>query len=406
MMHLEQNRTQSYFDRLPPSCSALIAHYIKPWEPSNPSMLAEVLCVNPLRHKRVHLKFSARVSSEIIEIAGVLKRSSDTLELTLEFLAEVFQELVDLSLQQSNIVSFTLVCAALSVPDSVELLPKFIWSRNKAHSLRLFYDAGAKDDQQVCRSISTLLANDTALIYLEVYGSKLRGREFEAALERTKVKCLILSDETIDRETTWQFANVLASSNHLMLLRLSYSSLGDAAVRALAESLKVNKGLKKLSLMSVGITAKGAQALADMLIQNSTLLELYLSDDPIGDEGGIALAHALRRNKSLRILLVDFAHIGNSCGRHLAESLRHNKALTQLYLEGNEFSDDTKNLLVESAKANAVMDVLRVGLLNLLENKPPYRLYNTVDMVFPDGECPMPNVAYFYQMVLDLHEAS
>lgn len=354
-----------------------IAHYLAPYKVADHATLEVGLRADPLHYKRLHLRSTGTLTnSEVEKILREFQASRDTIELALEFIGAVATRLVETALKLENIKSLTFVCKALDVTVATELLPKFAHSANRSHCLRLFCTARteAHEQSQTLEAISTLVANDAALLYLEIYNLKLYGEEFEAALGKNKAKVLVLSDYTIDQKGALRIAAKLKSSNRLLALRLSYSSLGNAAVVALAESLKVNHSLRKVSLESVEMTSEGGQALARMLEQNSTLREIYLSDDLIGDEGGIAFAQALQVNTSLRILYIQFAGLGDESGRMLSACLTKNRGLTQMYLQGNVFNTDIDGLLVAAARRNPMMDVLQLRMSNLLEKKPSYKL--------------------------------
>ena len=60
------------------------------------------------------------------------------------------------------------------------------------------------------------------------------------------------------------------------LLFLAGNSIGDTGVRAIAEMLKVNRGLKGVDLSSNSIEYDGAIALGEAVNQNQNLKSLYL----------------------------------------------------------------------------------------------------------------------------------
>ena len=267
-------RSLNCFDALPAHCNMKISHFVEPWEPSDDASLAEVLFSNPLSYKRIHIKFTGHMAAKVAKVIKLLKVTRVKVEITLDFPAEVSNGLVETCIKQRNIVALTLVCQALNIPDALKVLPIMAHSSNRAHCIRLFITGAKEEETELCNAISSLVADDTALVYLEIYGYKLRGERFQRAVSQTKVKALILSDETIDQNIARKIGDALLFSNQLLVLRLSYTYLGDATVIALAENLKENKGVKKLSLMSVGITPKGAQALADMLAHDEAILEI------------------------------------------------------------------------------------------------------------------------------------
>eukprot|EP00435_Cladocopium_sp_Y103_P051766 s1665_g16.t1 len=175
------------------------------------------------------------------------------------------------------------------------------------------------------------------------------------------------------------------------------SNLGELGTKALAESLKTNRSLKKLRLDANNIGAAGAQALGEMLKVDVTLEELYLSGNNIGARGAQAvaessgtwtgaevLAESLKINRSLKLLRleknnicaagaqaigemlkVNDNNIGATGAQAVAESLKTNPSLKNLDLDANNIGAAGAQALAESLKINRSLEWLHLGDNNL-----------------------------------------
>ena len=113
-------------------------------------------------------------------------------------------------------------------------------------------------------------------------------------------------------------AQALALCKSLRTLHLDGAMLGDAGVAAVVSALTLCGPLATLGLGATGAGVLAAKALASALSEGMaalTSLELYEND--LGAEGGKALAEALKVNKGLRWLDVD-----NFLGEETEELLR------------------------------------------------------------------------------------
>ena len=111
---------------------------------------------------------------------------------------------------------------------------------------------------------------------------------------------------------------IMMNDPTLTKLKVTYSSIGAAGARALAEALKVNKTLTELHVSGNSISDAGASALAEALKVNKTLAMLDVGKNGIGDAGASALAEALKLNKTLTTLDVR----GNSISKAKRGALR------------------------------------------------------------------------------------
>jgi hypothetical protein len=83
-------------------------------------------------------------------------------------------------------------------------------------------------------------------------------------------------------------------------------------------------------------TAEGITAIADALRVNGALTKLSLAENQLGEEGTKAICEALEQNTTLKELVISGAlghsNIGGSAGaKHVAKMLGVNGALTEVF---------------------------------------------------------------------------
>ena len=103
----------------------------------------------------------------------------------------------------------------------------------------------------------------------------------------------------------------LQLSNHTTLktLWIALGSINDDGVITLVQSLKYNKSITFLYLSNnPDITSASAQSLAELLLHNNTLKDLWLTGTNIDTNGVLVLVETLKTNKGLRRLTLDKQH--------------------------------------------------------------------------------------------------
>ena len=152
-------------------------------------------------------------------------------------------------------------------------------------------------------------------------------------------------------------AATLRTNATLTSLELDGDDFSDTGVAALAEALKVDVTLGSLSLCNGAFGNAGAAALADALLVNKTLTSLSLVNNPeISDEGVAALSATLRRNGTLTSLDLSYNGFSDADIAALAGALRANTALKSLNLSNNpNITDAAKAALAEALPARCVL---------------------------------------------------
>ena len=101
----------------------------------------------------------------------------------------------------------------------------------------------------------------------------------------------------------------LSNNTTLKTLVIADGSINDDGVIILVQSLKYNKSITYLFLYNnPDITSASAQSLAELLLHNNTLEVLELWDTNIDTNGVLVLVETLKTNKGLRRLYLDNQH--------------------------------------------------------------------------------------------------
>ncbi|XP_069338235.1 NACHT, LRR and PYD domains-containing protein 1-like isoform X2 [Eulemur rufifrons] len=146
--------------------------------------------------------------------------------------------------------------------------------------------------------------------------------------------------------------SVLEDSGSLKELDLSGNSLSRSAVHSLCETLSRPRcHLETLRLASCGLTAEGCKDLAFGLSASQTLTELDLSFNVLTDAGAKHLCQGLRQlSCRLRRLQLVSCGLTSSCCQDLASVLSTSPSLTELDLQQNDLGDLGVRLLCEGLR--------------------------------------------------------
>ena len=160
---------------------------------------------------------------------------------------------------------------------------------------------------------------------------------------------LDLKASNIGAKELGSLADALRKNTKLKKLTLHTNQAGDSnardALASLTSALKNNTTLTHLNIANNRLTDESARALASLLKENDTLIELNLNYNRIGDEGAGEFASALKENDTLKNLNLWGNDIGDEGARALTHAVRdYNTTLTSLNLDENEkiYSKDTR----------------------------------------------------------------
>jgi hypothetical protein len=135
-------------------------------------------------------------------------------------------------------------------------------------------------------------------------------------------------------------ADALRVNGALTKLSLAQSKLEEEGTKAICEALEQNTTLKELDISggggyegNIGGSA-GAKHVAKMLGVNGGLTKISLANNKLGEEGTKAICEALEQNKTLKELDIrgnGNSNIGGTSGfKHVAKMLGVNGALTEV----------------------------------------------------------------------------
>ena len=146
---------------------------------------------------------------------------------------------------------------------------------------------------------------------------------------------LQISHNHIDENAAAAMGIALKLNSSLKVLDLTGSSMGCAAIYALARGLGYNKTLTILILNFNCFGDHGCEGLAKMLERNDTLQELHFFGNRVTAKGTTTLAEALKTNTTLRALEMSFNRIGDEGVTKLAECLTVNTTLEKVWFPYN-----------------------------------------------------------------------
>ncbi|KAM5214942.1 NACHT, LRR and PYD domains-containing protein 1-like isoform 1-T2 [Hipposideros larvatus] len=176
------------------------------------------------------------------------------------------------------------------------------------------------------------------------------GGQYRQAQRRPGV---ILSSWVPFTDAWWKiFFSILKVTGSLKELDLSGNFLSCSAVQSLCEALKcLHCHLETLRLASCGLTAEGCKDLACGLSASSTLTDLDLSFNMLLDAGAEHIFPKLRQPScKLRRLLLVSCGLTSSCCQDLASMLSDSPSLTELDLQQNDLGDFGFRLLYEGLR--------------------------------------------------------
>lgn len=154
------------------------------------------------------------------------------------------------------------------------------------------------------------------------------------------------------------FCTLLAENNRLSVLDLSCNPIGNHGCGIIANSLKVNKGLKTLSLENCRMTGVGLNELFHALTMNSTLQSLDLSNCKISDSDIEHMWKNLNNCAGLTGLNLASNEISDFGMKKLMMGLEGNNSLETLNIEWNKMTEKSVDSLLLMAKSNSTLRYL------------------------------------------------
>ncbi|KOO21250.1 protein nlrc3 [Chrysochromulina tobinii] len=206
-------------------------------------------------------------------------------------------------------------------------------------------------------------SKDSKIMSLDASGENigLAGGKLIAKALRTSVTggltALNLSLNSLKDEGVSAVCKAIQSNKETKIASLNFGSncIGPVGANAVAAMVAVTGALKSINLSGnqlCGIwtgwrgqqhgtyTAEGVTAIADALRVNGALTKLSLAHNNLGEEGTKAICEALEQNTTLKELDIRDSDIGGSAGaKHVAKMVGVNGALTNVELRRNHLGD-------------------------------------------------------------------
>lgn len=143
---------------------------------------------------------------------------------------------------------------------------------------------------------------------------------------------------------------LITETQNLRTLDLDQTELGDDGVAELFAKLSQHTkplSLRHIYLSAIGIGVQGAGAIANFLASPHCLLEsLYMTNNPLGNEGVTALANGLKANKTLTRLTLASVGVSDEGTIALCKALHNHPALTTLDIGQSYATEDLQSRFV------------------------------------------------------------
>ena len=97
-------------------------------------------------------------------------------------------------------------------------------------------------------------------------------------------------------------SKLLMDNCMIQQLRMSYNTIGDDGITAIATAL-ANSRISKLWVLDCGITVTGARSIATLLLANHSIRELGLHNNPITTEGAHLILQSAVNNKACQVMI-------------------------------------------------------------------------------------------------------
>ena len=161
-------------------------------------------------------------------------------------------------------------------------------------------------------------------------------------------------DGTYNAEGITAIADALRINSGLTKISLTQNVSGEEGTKAICEALEQNKTLKELDISGFGNTRNiggtaGVKHVAKMLGINGALTSIKLRANNLRDEGWGAIFAAICGNKDSKIMSLDASSetIGPAGVKLIAEALRTSVtgALTSIDLSSNQLTNYSKDMM-------------------------------------------------------------
>ena len=205
------------------------------------------------------------------------------------------------------------------------------------HSLLEINLSNCDISEKECEAIGEALMVNRSLQVLDLYDNPISaGVEHiaESLKHNHSLLKVNLSRCDISEKGAKSLAISLKENNSLLTLILSRNYLSDGAAAHIADGLRHNDHLKKLDILGCSIGDQGMKSLGCALKMNSSLEDLNVTwNHSVTGVGLLALGESLKKNRGLkRLKLWRLPNISDNDWKQFIVCLQENNHLTKLHL--------------------------------------------------------------------------
>ena len=232
---------------------------------------------------------------------------------------------------QLNTSLYSLHLGGVRLGDDGVMLLAHALQRNP--SLRVLGLTGNELTGRGCRLLVRAIGRSRAISDLDLSDNRIGNcgcRELGALLsgQNCPLRALSVCNNGIGAGGALALFAALRRNSRLVRLDVSRNAVGDESSRELAAALIFNRTLRHLTAADCDLTAATCRELARPLRTNTVLRAVELDrNERIDDAGVEALADSLRYNRSLRRLSFNRCGLTGLALGHILAALRHNNTI-------------------------------------------------------------------------------
>lgn len=275
----------------------------------------------------------------------------DTLFPLLQFLIENPQALVRLDLSENNLTERSFIQFNHYLSQSQCSLQYLSMKNNKITSIRRLKKDEYSDN--FLGSFFDVLKSNTSLVLLDLSFNQLNfvdidSKHIEELSQNSSLMYLMLgNNRLVQNENSIESLILLFNQlpEKLEYLNLSYTGIDSSILQAIYEAVMNKTNLKHLSLSDNTLGRDSSDILSLLIRNNTSLLSLDLSDIHLGDLGARQLGESLSQNTTLRTIKLSRNRIGRSALNLVNQCL--NKTNLQIDITNNTIPNDITERIQE-----------------------------------------------------------
>lgn len=240
------------------------------------------------------------------------------------------------------------------------------------------------------KSIGKAIDENKKLNSLILESTKLETEELsqisDSISKHKALKKLSLADNALDDTSAIDINKIIEKSISIEELSVRCNSLGVEAMKLITSGMKSNVNFKRLNVRKNLVLAEGSKIIADFLRGSPCFLEeLDMSFNQIGEEGGKEIADSLKNNKGIKKIDLGDNELADEFALVMGETIKSNATLEQVILESNcitnigihkisEGIKETSSITIINLENNAYTQLGTQALLKARLNNPRVRV--------------------------------